>query len=145
MLWPDHFFIVYKHRICGAKAPISCCKQYCKYILMILHFIIFLFFSSRREHWHLFSMYTCWQNLLNITKKQSHDHNVLSEICNNQMVTRLQDIVDNSQRIFKKVITNDPIKFTFIYSQVSALLLFPPTTLLNSWSLCISLYLCISL
>merc|ERR1712142_1290442 len=58
--------------------------------------------KQKREHWHLFSMYTCWQNLLNITKKQSHDHSVLGEICNNQMVTRLQDIVDNSQRIFKK-------------------------------------------
>ncbi|XP_052823234.1 SLIT-ROBO Rho GTPase-activating protein 1-like isoform X2 [Octopus bimaculoides] len=58
--------------------------------------------KQKREHWPFFSMYTCWQNLLNITKKQGHDHNTLSEICNNQMVSRLQDIVENSQRIFKK-------------------------------------------
>ncbi|XP_064605017.1 SLIT-ROBO Rho GTPase-activating protein 3-like isoform X2 [Liolophura sinensis] len=49
-----------------------------------------------------FSTYTCWQHLLDITKKQSHDHGVLSSICNNQMVQRLNDIVDNSQRIVKK-------------------------------------------
>lgn len=57
----------------------------------------------RREHWALFSTFTTWQQVLDITKKESRDHQTLSEIYGNQMVQRFNSIMDNSQRIHKNV------------------------------------------
>lgn len=56
--------------------------------------------KQKREHWSLFSTFTCWQQLLDITKKESRDHGSFGDVCNNQLVQRLGDIIDNSRRIF---------------------------------------------
>jgi hypothetical protein len=58
----------------------------------------------RREHWDKFSTFNCWSQLLEITRKQSHDHGILAEICGSHVFNRLSEIQENSQRIFKKVI-----------------------------------------
>ncbi|ESO99728.1 hypothetical protein LOTGIDRAFT_141691, partial [Lottia gigantea] len=58
--------------------------------------------KQKQEQWATFSTYACWKHLLGITRKQSQDHQKIGEIYNNQMMTRLTEIVDNSQRIFKK-------------------------------------------
>ncbi|XP_059167757.1 SLIT-ROBO Rho GTPase-activating protein 1-like isoform X4 [Physella acuta] len=57
---------------------------------------------SRQEQWATMSTYDCWKNLLAITRKQSQDHQIIAEIYNNQMVSRLAEVIDNSQRIFRK-------------------------------------------
>nr|XP_011416165.2 SLIT-ROBO Rho GTPase-activating protein 1 isoform X6 [Crassostrea gigas] len=57
--------------------------------------------KQKREHWALFSTFTTWQQVLDITKKESRDHQTLSEIYGNQMVQRFNSIMDNSQRIHK--------------------------------------------
>ncbi|KAL4227144.1 SLIT-ROBO Rho GTPase-activating protein 1 [Mactra antiquata] len=58
--------------------------------------------KQRREHWDKFSTFHCWSQLLEITRKQSHDHGILAEICGSHVYNRLSEIQDNSQRIFKK-------------------------------------------
>ena len=58
---------------------------------------------SRQEQWATLSTYACWKHLLGITRKESQNHNIISEIYSNQMVHRLQEVMDNSQRIFRKV------------------------------------------
>ncbi|XP_069141663.1 SLIT-ROBO Rho GTPase-activating protein 1-like isoform X3 [Argopecten irradians] len=58
--------------------------------------------KQKREHWSMFSTMSCWQQLLDITKKESRDHGVMSEICNNQLVQRMGHIIDNSQRIYRR-------------------------------------------
>ena len=63
----------------------------------------------RRESWDKFSTFNCWSQLLEITRKQSHDHGILAEICNNQVISRLTEVLDNSQRIFRKVRKSIPL------------------------------------
>ncbi|KAL5014667.1 hypothetical protein ScPMuIL_008937 [Solemya velum] len=58
--------------------------------------------KQRREHWPNYSVYNSWQQLLELTKKQSHDHGMVSDICNNQVVQWLGEILENSQRVFKR-------------------------------------------
>ncbi|XP_053377967.1 SLIT-ROBO Rho GTPase-activating protein 1-like isoform X3 [Mercenaria mercenaria] len=58
--------------------------------------------KQKREHWDKFSTFNCWSQLLEITRKQSHDHGILAEICGSHVFNRLSEIQDNSQRIFKK-------------------------------------------
>ncbi|XP_056000092.1 SLIT-ROBO Rho GTPase-activating protein 1-like isoform X8 [Ostrea edulis] len=57
--------------------------------------------KQKREHWSLFSTFTTWQQVLDITKKESRDHQTLSDIYGNQMVQRFNSIIDNSQRIHR--------------------------------------------
>ncbi|XP_060578641.1 SLIT-ROBO Rho GTPase-activating protein 1-like [Ruditapes philippinarum] len=58
--------------------------------------------KQKREHWDKFSTFNCWSQLLEITRKQSHDHGILAEICGSHVFNRLSEIQENSQRIFKK-------------------------------------------
>ncbi|XP_076469342.1 SLIT-ROBO Rho GTPase-activating protein 1-like [Babylonia areolata] len=58
--------------------------------------------QHRQEQWATMSTYTCWKHLLGITRKESQNHTIISEIYSNQMVHRLQEVMDNSQRIFRK-------------------------------------------
>ncbi|KAK7503696.1 hypothetical protein BaRGS_00005235, partial [Batillaria attramentaria] len=58
--------------------------------------------ADRQEQWATMSTYQCWKHLLGITRKESQNHTIMSEIYNNQMVQRLQEVMDNSQRIFRK-------------------------------------------
>lgn len=50
----------------------------------------------------MFSTYSCWQLLVNQTKSLSKDHATLSEIYNTHLVTRLQMVIEDVQRIYKK-------------------------------------------
>ncbi len=72
----------------------------------------------RRELWPGFSTYTCWQTLLMATKRVSQDHATLSDIYNNQLVNRYNDLVDDTSRVYKKVrpIKNEK-KTAGIYSE----------------------------
>ncbi|XP_052282439.1 SLIT-ROBO Rho GTPase-activating protein 1-like isoform X2 [Dreissena polymorpha] len=58
--------------------------------------------KQRRENWDKFSTFNCWSQLLEITRRQSHDHGILAEICGTHVYNRLADIQENSQRLFKK-------------------------------------------
>jgi phage terminase large subunit-like protein len=44
-----------------------------EFLKVPVHFDCLIIFF-RREHWSLFSTFTCWQQLLDITKKESKDH-----------------------------------------------------------------------
>ena len=57
----------------------------------------------RRESWTIFSTYTCWQHLLGITRQQSRDHSVLSDVYTNSMNQRLSDVCEDSRRLYTKV------------------------------------------
>lgn len=58
--------------------------------------------KQKQEQWATMSTYACWKHLLGITRKESQNHSIMSEIYMNQMVQRLQEVTDNSQRIFRK-------------------------------------------
>lgn len=50
----------------------------------------------------MFSTYSCWQLLVNQTKALAKDHATLSEIYTTHLVARLQAVVEDVQRIYKK-------------------------------------------
>ncbi|XP_067937833.1 SLIT-ROBO Rho GTPase-activating protein 1-like isoform X2 [Watersipora subatra] len=56
----------------------------------------------KRESWMIMSTYTCWQHIIGITKQQSRDHSVLSDVYGNAMFQRLADINEDSRRLFCK-------------------------------------------
>ncbi|KAL3852225.1 hypothetical protein ACJMK2_015896 [Sinanodonta woodiana] len=55
---------------------------------------------QKRENWDKFSTFYCLTQLLEVTKKQSHDHLIMGEICRLHVVNRLTEIMDNATRIF---------------------------------------------
>lgn len=57
----------------------------------------------RREQWPLFSSYACWQQLVNETKSLSRDHAALSEVYSTHLVGRLNQVMEDVQRIYKRV------------------------------------------
>jgi len=59
----------------------------------------------RRELWPGYSTYTIWQTLLGTTRKLGRDHAVLAELYSTQMSNRLTELVDDVQRIYKKVLS----------------------------------------
>lgn len=69
--------------------------------LTIIHLSLSLL-RFRREQWPMFSSYACWQQLVNQTKSLSKDHAALSEIYSTHLVSRLQTVVEDVQRIYKK-------------------------------------------
>ncbi|KAL5286146.1 SRGAP1 family protein [Megaselia abdita] len=58
--------------------------------------------KQKREQWPLFSSYTCWEQLIKQTKSLSKDHATMSEIYSTHIVLRLQNVIDDVQRIYKK-------------------------------------------
>ncbi|GFO43846.1 slit-robo rho GTPase-activating protein 1, partial [Plakobranchus ocellatus] len=58
--------------------------------------------TEKQEQWATMSTYACWKHLIGITRKQSQDHQTIADIYSSQMVARLAEVVDNSQRIFRK-------------------------------------------
>ncbi|XP_048257474.1 SLIT-ROBO Rho GTPase-activating protein 1-like isoform X4 [Haliotis rufescens] len=58
--------------------------------------------QNRQEQWATFSTFACWKHLLGITRKESQDHNTISELYSNAVMNRLNETIENSQRIFKK-------------------------------------------
>jgi SLIT-ROBO Rho GTPase activating protein len=61
------------------------------------------FFYFRREQWPLFSTYSCWQQLVTQTKNLSKDHAALSEVYSIHLVSRLAEVMEDVQRIYRRV------------------------------------------
>lgn len=70
---------------------------------MIIYYIFCYFLTHRRESWPLFSSYSCWQQLVSQTKTLSKDHAALSEVYSTHIVSRLQQVIEDVQRIYKRV------------------------------------------
>ena len=60
-------------------------------------------FNFRREQWPLFSTYSCWQQLVTQTKNLSKDHAALSEVYSTHLVSRLGEVMEDVQRIYRRV------------------------------------------
>ncbi|CAN7939703.1 unnamed protein product [Ixodes hexagonus] len=58
--------------------------------------------KPRREQWHLFSSYGCWQQLVASTRRQSRDHAALGEIYTTTLVAQLAHLLEDVQRIYRK-------------------------------------------
>uniref|UniRef100_A0A6B2EFY3 Putative slit-robo rho gtpase-activating protein 1-like isoform x2 n=1 Tax=Phlebotomus kandelakii TaxID=1109342 RepID=A0A6B2EFY3_9DIPT len=58
--------------------------------------------KQKREQWPLFSSYACWQQMINHTKSLSKDHATLAEIYSTHLVARLQGVIDDIQRIYRR-------------------------------------------
>ncbi|XP_076182600.1 SLIT-ROBO Rho GTPase-activating protein 1 isoform X2 [Ptiloglossa arizonensis] len=58
--------------------------------------------KQKREQWPLFSSYACWQQLINETKSLSRDHAALSEVYSTHLVSRLNQVMEDVQRIYKR-------------------------------------------
>lgn len=76
--------------------------MYENYIFIGYSLNCMLFF--RREQWTLFSSYSCWQHLVEQTRTLSKDHAALSEIYSAHLVSKLSQVSEDIQRIYKKVI-----------------------------------------
>lgn len=57
----------------------------------------------RKEQWSLFTSYSCWQQLVMQTKNLSKDHGALSELYSTHLVSRLSQVTEDVQRIYKRV------------------------------------------
>lgn len=57
----------------------------------------------RREQWPLFSSYACWQQLVTQTRNLSRDHSALAEVYSTHLVARLSQVMEDVQRIYKRV------------------------------------------
>ncbi|CAH1121410.1 unnamed protein product [Ceutorhynchus assimilis] len=58
--------------------------------------------KQKREQWPLFSSYVCWQQLVTQTKNLSRDHVALSEVYSTHLVSRLGQVMEDVQRIYKR-------------------------------------------
>ncbi|XP_014259247.1 SLIT-ROBO Rho GTPase-activating protein 1-like [Cimex lectularius] len=58
--------------------------------------------KQKREQWSLFSSYSCWQHLVEQTKTISKDHAALSEIYSVHLVSKLSQVIEDIQRIYKR-------------------------------------------
>lgn len=75
----------------------------CVFFSVYSNFLLFSCFHFRRESWPLFSSYSCYQQLVTQTKTLSKDHAALSEVYSTHLVSRLQQVVEDVQRIYKRV------------------------------------------
>ena len=66
--------------------------------------IIILHSPCRRDGWQTFSSVQLWEQLVNHTKKSSRDHAALSDIYTCHIVQRCNQINEDLQRIYKKVL-----------------------------------------
>jgi hypothetical protein len=57
----------------------------------------------RREMWKHYSTHDTWMALLDATKQRSQDYATLAEIYGTVMVGRLGDLLEDLQRVHKKV------------------------------------------
>ncbi|KAJ8674031.1 hypothetical protein QAD02_005293 [Eretmocerus hayati] len=58
--------------------------------------------KQKREQWPLFSSFSCWQQLVNETKSLSRDHAALSEVYSTHLVSRLNQVMEDVQRIYRR-------------------------------------------
>ena len=73
-----------------------------KHVLFVYLFNTLLCYR-RESSWSLFSSYSCWQQLVSQTKTLSKDHAALSEVYSTHLVSRLQQVAEDVQRIYKRV------------------------------------------
>ncbi|XP_069700289.1 SLIT-ROBO Rho GTPase-activating protein 1-like isoform X2 [Periplaneta americana] len=58
--------------------------------------------KQKREQWPLFSSYSCWQQLVAQTRNLSKDHAALSEVYSTHLVSRLAQVMEDVQRIYRR-------------------------------------------
>ncbi|XP_046661965.1 SLIT-ROBO Rho GTPase-activating protein 1-like isoform X3 [Homalodisca vitripennis] len=58
--------------------------------------------KQKRDQWPLFSTYSCWQQLVTQTKNLSKDHAALSEVYSTHLVSRLSQVIEDVQRIYRR-------------------------------------------
>lgn len=58
--------------------------------------------KAKREQWPLFSSYSCWQQLVAQTRNLSRDHVALSEVYSTHLVSRLGQVMEDVQRIYRR-------------------------------------------
>ncbi|XP_075216171.1 SLIT-ROBO Rho GTPase-activating protein 1-like isoform X2 [Lycorma delicatula] len=58
--------------------------------------------KQKREQWPLFSSYSCWQQLVTQTRNLSKDHATLSEVYSTHLVSRLAQVIEDVQRIYRR-------------------------------------------
>ncbi|XP_076035046.1 SLIT-ROBO Rho GTPase-activating protein 1-like isoform X5 [Oratosquilla oratoria] len=56
----------------------------------------------KREQWHMFSVYNCWQSLVTQTRRDARDHAALADVYLNNIVPRFTQIQEDIQRIYKR-------------------------------------------
>ncbi len=81
-----------------------------------------LLLMNRRDTWPGYSTYTIWQTLLGTTRKMGKDHGVLGDLYNTQMSSRLLELSEDVQRVYKKVCclsTASPDQLKMMYVNIS--------------------------
>lgn len=78
----------------------------------------------RREQWPLFSTYSCWQQLVAQTKNLSKDHAALSEVYSTHLVSRLGEVMEDVQRIYRRVNILYNVQTCYAETQVLELYIF---------------------
>nr|XP_018898375.1 PREDICTED: SLIT-ROBO Rho GTPase-activating protein 1-like isoform X2 [Bemisia tabaci] len=58
--------------------------------------------KQKREQWSMFSSYSCWQQLVTQTKNLSHDHAALSKVYSTHLTSRLSQVIEDLQRIYRR-------------------------------------------
>lgn len=70
--------------------------------MLYIYCYIHLFFF-RREQLHLLSVYSCWNSLVNQTRKDARDHAAMADVYLNNIIPRFTQVQDDVQRIYKRV------------------------------------------
>ncbi|CAL4060574.1 unnamed protein product, partial [Meganyctiphanes norvegica] len=58
--------------------------------------------KAKREQWHLFSVYNCWNSLMTQTRKDARDHAAMADVYTNNIIPRFTQVQDDLQRIYKR-------------------------------------------
>ena len=82
----------------------SCNTQDLIIISYITNYQLSFYIHRRRDGWQTFSSVQLWEQLVNHTKKSSRDHAALSDIYTCHIVQRCNQINEDLQRIYKKVL-----------------------------------------
>ncbi|XP_071548706.1 SLIT-ROBO Rho GTPase-activating protein 1-like isoform X4 [Panulirus ornatus] len=56
----------------------------------------------KREQLHLFSVYSCWNSLVNQTRKDARDQAAMADVYLNNVIPRFTQVQDDVQRIYKR-------------------------------------------
>ena len=73
------------------------------YLIDHFYVISYLFCGDRYETWPSYSTYGVWQTLLTVTRKLGRDHGILGELYNGHVHNQLNELVEDVQRVYKKV------------------------------------------
>lgn len=70
---------------------------------MLYVYLQLLAFIFRRDQLHLLSVYSCWNSLVNQTRKDARDHAAMADVYLNNIIPRFTQVQDDVQRIYKRV------------------------------------------